>query len=779
MSLSQTGDAQQRPTDLRLPMLGALAWSTALAQRLLPPVVLVGTGAAVLAWLCWRWRAGTLTATAVGWLVLAGAVSGVVMLRTAAIEESPVTTLASGRAAVTVVLRVGSDPHLTQGRFGSRAMFHATVLEVTGRGVRHRVRAPVLVFGPVQAGVGAAGWAQDWAQVQYGARLAVSGRLSRSDDPTLSALLTVRGPPQVLERPGLLLGAAARLRAGIRDAMGGQAAGPRALVPALVDGDDTEMAADLKDDFRTTGLTHLLAVSGTNLTLVVGFLLILARGVGVRARGLIVVGGLGVAGFVVLTRAEPSVLRAAAMGSVALLGMGTAGRARGTRGLGACVVVLILFDPWLAISPGFTLSALATAGILFLAPPWRDAMMHWMPRWMAEAVAVPLAAQLACTPVVAALSGQVSLVAVAANLFAGVVVGPATVLGLVGGVLAIVWVPLGALVATPAGWCAAWIIAVARHGAGLPMAAGEVSSGAFGLASLTVICVLLALVMARLLARRAAVLGLSAVLVLVMLVPLPTFGWPPKGWVLVACDVGQGDGLVLRASPDDVVVVDTGPDPKPMDQCLRGLGVHRISLVLLTHFHADHIGGLAGVLRGRSVGAIEVSPYADPEAGSRQVHALAAAAKVPVVTAQYGETRGLGALSWQLLAPSEPAPPGSDSPPNDDSVVMLVQTRGVRILMMGDEETGSQERLHELFPGLRVDVLKVAHHGSAKQDPDLIRGLDARVGLISEGKDNDYGHPAPSTMSLLRSAGIRAFRTETDGSIAVVVDGGLRVVTRR
>ncbi len=131
----------------------------------------------------------------------------------------------------------------------------------------------------------------------------------------------------------------------------------------------------------------------------------------------------GIVGFVLLARTEPSVLRAAVMGTVALFAMGANGRQRGTRALGVAVLALLLVQPGLAVSAGFALSVLATAGILLLAPGWRDAMARWLPRWVAEAIAVPAAAQLACTPVVAAISGQVSLVAVAANLAVAPVVG--------------------------------------------------------------------------------------------------------------------------------------------------------------------------------------------------------------------------------------------------------------------------------------------------------------------------------------------------------------------
>ena len=329
--------------------------------------------------------------------------------------------------------------------------------------------------------------------------------------------------------------------------MAGAAPDARALVPALVVGDDRSMSAQVVEDFRTCGLTHLAAVSGTNLTLVVGFLLVLARWAGVRARGLVLVGVLGVAGFVLLARPEPSVLRAAAMGSVALVGLGARGRDTGIRALGVAVLVLLLLDPWLALSVGFALSALATAGILFLGPPFRDALGGWLPRWAAEALAVPFAAQLACTPVVAAISGQVSLVAVVANLVVAVVVGPATVLGLLGGVLMLLVQPAGLACGWLAGLCASWIITVATHLARLPAAALDWAPGVTPVLVLGVLCVGVGLGAGAVLRRPRWSVALSLVLVVVMLRPLPSPGWPPAGWVLVACDVGQGDGLVLNA----------------------------------------------------------------------------------------------------------------------------------------------------------------------------------------------------------------------------------------
>lgn len=753
--------------DLRAPVLGAVAWLAALAALLAPAWVLVVALVLACVRLLQRRRRGLELLSRLAWLVAACGVAASALLRAEAVHDNAVERLARQHATVEARVVVTSDPLLRRGRFEQYVVFRARTQDLTGRGMRHRVRAPVLVIAD-----------RRWQRLTPGSRLQVSGRLQRATTRDLAAVLSTRGPPEVIGRPGPLLRGADRLRAAIRDAVAHQSPGPRALVPALVDGDDGGMPEELSESFRTSGLTHLLAVSGTNLTLVVGCLLLLARWAGVRARGLVVVGVLGVVGFVLLARTEPSVVRAAAMGSVGLIGMGHHGRRRGTRALGVAVFLLLLFDPWLALSLGFALSALATAGILWLAPGWRDRLMRWLPRWVAEAVAVPLAAQIACTPLVAAISGQVSLVAVVANLLAAPAVGPATVLGLAGGVVGFVSGPIGRLVAAPAAWCAAWIITVAVRCAGLPVSAVGWSAGAVGIAVLTALCAVLSLFLGALLARPATTLGLGALMVCALLVPLPTPGWPPKGWVMVACDVGQGDGLVLNAGAQGALVVDAGPDPTAMDRCLNRLGIHRVPLVVLTHFHADHVDGLEGVLHGRRVGAIEVTSLADPLSGVRLVQAVAASAGVPVQRATYGESGQLGPLRWQVIAPSRSPSDDSESPPNDSSIVMLVETRGLRFLLMGDEEDTSQDDLLRSTGGVRADVLKVAHHGSARQDPDLVRGLGARLAVISVGVDNDYGHPAPSLMALLHETRMRVARTDRDGDVAVVADRGLRVAFR-
>ena len=759
--------------DLRTTFLAAFGWGGALAgagHGLALPLAIGGV-LAVGAATAWRRRGHGAGLALVAGLLVFGAVATAAGVRHERVTHNPLSRLAEVRASASLTGTVVDDPREIQGAFGEQLLVRIQVTRVSAGGRVLSLREPVLVFARTS-----------WLRVPLGSTVHLSGHLATATGGDVAAIVSTSESPDIRAGPDPWWRASGRVRAALRESVAGLPADRRALVPALVDGDDTGLEPTLADDFRVTGLTHLLAVSGTNLTLVVGFALVVARWCHVRGRWLYAVGAAGILGFVLVARAEPSVLRAAAMGSVALLGMGANGTDRGTRALGIATIVLLLVDPTLATALGFGLSVLATAGILLLAPGWRDALSRWLPRWLAEAVAVPAAAQLACTPLVAAIAGQVSLVAVASNLLAAPAVGPATVLGLLGGLCTLVWPPAGHVVGTAAGWSVAWVIEVAERGADLPTAAVSWGSGPVALALLTALCVAIAVAAPELLARRSTGVACCALMVLAVLVRVPTPGWPPSGWLMVMCDVGQGDGLVLDTGvAHTAVVVDAGPDPRPMDRCLDDLGVRRVALVVLTHFHADHVDGLSGVLDGRRVDAMWVSRLQDPPEGVSLVRDAAARAGVRPVAAPYARTRRIGDLTLEPVWPLPDTPtigPGDGSTANNASVVMLARIRGVTFFLGGDIEPEGQERLATALPGLSVDVLKVPHHGSRYQDLPFLRSLGARLAVISVGADNDYGHPAPETVAGLAATGERVMRTDRDGSVAVVErDGRLSAVT--
>jgi competence protein ComEC len=277
--------------------------------------------------------------------------------------------------------------------------------------------------------------------------------------------------------------------------------------------------------------------------------------------------------------------------------------------------------------------------------------------------------------------------------------------------------------------------------------------------------------------RRPVPAGACAVaLVVALVVPARAPGWPPRDWVLAACDVGQGDALVLAAGPGAAVVVDAGPDPAAVDRCLRRLGISRVAVLLLTHLHADHVEGVPGVLRGRAVGELQVGLLDEPAAELARVGRWAADAGVPVTRARLGDRVRVGPVGWTVVWPARVVHAGSE--PNNASTVLLVRVNGVSLLLTGDVEPEAQRVLLARGGLGRVDVLKVAHHGSAHQDPALVAAVRPRLALVSVGQGNDYGHPAPSTLAALRRAGALVGRTDRHGTVLVAGSGrSLRLVT--
>ncbi|MCQ9136451.1 ComEC/Rec2 family competence protein [Streptomyces hilarionis] len=639
-----------------------------------------------------------------------------------------------------------------------------------------------------------------WLELLPSTRVRVTGRLALplAGGDRIAAVLRVRNhaPPVTVGEPTAVQRSAGRLRAGLRSATDRLPADARALLPGLVVGDTSRITPELDEAFRDTDLTHTLAVSGSNLTIILVLLLGppglaqqverrgLAPRLGVPLRTTALLGGALTLGFVVVCRPDPSVLRAAACGAIVLLALATGRRRSLVPALATAVLLLVLYDPWLARSYGFLLSVLATGALLTLAPRWSASLRRRrVPPRLAEALAAAGAAQAVCAPVVAVLSARVSLVAVPCNLLVEFAVAPATVLGFAVLATAPLAMPVARALAWLASWPAGWIAGVARAGAALP-GAGVDWPGSWVGALLLAVVTAVAVMLGRRLLGHPWLCGLCGVVLLLVVVQPPPLtrvltGWPPPGWRLAMCDVGQGDSTVLAAGEGAGVVVDAGPDPKLVDRCLRTLGVTRVPLVVLTHFHADHVAGLPGVLRGRSVGAIETTGFEEPHEQVEFVRKEARERKVPVVRAAAGERRRVGDLAWDVLWPP-PGPVPRPDGPNDASVTLLVRSAGLRMLLLGDLEPPAQQALSRssaaaLMRG--VDVLKVAHHGSAYQDPDLIRAVAPRLALISCGEGNPYGHPAPGTVAALRAGGAVVLRTDRDGALAVVTDadGDMRV----
>jgi competence protein ComEC len=359
---------------------------------------------------------------------------------------------------------------------------------------------------------------------------------------------------------------------------------------------------------------------------------------------------------------------------------------------------------------------------------------------------------------------------IAAHLLAEPAAPLVTVLGLAACAAAPALPALASAVAWLAGLPASGIAAVARFFAHLPGAQSPWPPGAVGIVLLIAVTVLALLAVLggpsprlRRLARAALLVGAVGYLASVAGIHVITVAGRPANWEFGLCDIGQGDATLIR-SGGEIALVDTGPDPKPLAACLGDLGIDHIDLLVLTHYDLDHVGGTDAVV-GKVDRAL-IGPPSDPGDDRLASELRAGGAQVDQVS--IGVHGMLGALRWDVVWPPdtgvEPGNPASVTitiTPTDDCRACLTG------IFLGDLGEESQDRLLGLMHPGRVDVVKVAHHGSADQSPELYAALRPTIGLIGVGAGNDYGHPTAKLLGILAANGIRPLRTDLDGMVLV------------
>jgi competence protein ComEC len=603
------------------------------------------------------------------------------------------------------------------------------------------------------------------------------------------------------------------LLAGMRGALLGGLNGlvpePEAALGAgILLGVRASIAPEINDAFATAGLTHVVAISGWNIAIVAALVAALARPLERRPGGRwtsAVVAAATVAGYVLLTGASPSVVRAALMAGCMLVARLGGSRAHAASALELAAVVMLLVAPPVLWDVGFQLSLLATAGLIWFGAPVERRLAGW-PGWIREPVALTLAAQLTTLPVILVNFERLSLVAPIANVLVVPFVPMAMLFSAVAAVTgllvpvapvpfvddALAWfaggaawlvlrviVTLGSVVASmpyaavdaslPAPIAVAWLPILglatwALRTEGEPERA-EPSTADAGIASVV--------------RRVARPLPIGAALVVVL--AAISFASRPDGRLHVTVlDVGQGDAILVEAPSGATMLVDGGPDP---ELTLRRLGANlpfsarRIDLMVLSHPHQDHIAGLVEALDRFEVGTLLHAGIAFESPAYDRL--LADAAEPPGLG---GALARAGSVLWldpdttvEILYPTEAdaVAPLPEDDINNGSIVMVLRHRGFAALLTGDAEAPVEAMLVSRARLAAVDVLKVGHHGSTSSTtPGLLDAIRPSAAVISAGADNEYGHPAHETLAELAARPeIAVFRTDLDGDVEVVTDG--------
>jgi competence protein ComEC len=502
------------------------------------------------------------------------------------------------------------------------------------------------------------------------------------------------------------------------------------LVRGLLIGDTALLSAEHEEDLRRAGLAHFIAVSGSNVAMFLVAWWFLTAPIAVRPVLRVVGGFIGLAVFAVVTRWEPSVIRASAMAAVPLLG-GLIGLPFDPwMALGTAVTALLLLSGHLAFSVGFQLSVAATAGVLVgvgavrgLKPPWL-----WTPLFMT------IGAQVAVAPIILLVFGSIPLLAPLANLIAAPLVALTTAIG----ALALVVPPIARL----ADIGASMILAISAIVASGPQL-GWMGTAAVGAVGVTVAW------------RTSRPLGIAAVVLSIVAVAGTGPPWPSEP-TLVVLDIGQGDAILLKDPNGQSVLIDGGPDPRILERALRRHGVNHLDLVVVTHGDLDHVGGIVELVSSGRVAEMWVPMYMVESGLLGEAIDSAESAGVPVVRASAGLVRTTRSIHIEVLGPRR-----RFLTENDGSVTLFVSA-GRSAFLGGDIGAAAQAEL----PDVRPDVLVVPHHGSATTDLGWLRGVAGELAVLSYGK-NRYGHPHADILDVLEATGTEVRHTYLEGDVSV------------
>jgi competence protein ComEC len=696
-------------------------------------------------------------------------------LRAASLDRAALAAGARTGADALIEGQILDDP-LPLGRGEERMLVGVHRAEIDGSSVRVRERVLLTVRG--------------------GPRLAAGDRIRA--DTRLGPLSRPGAPPEVRasaarhRRNGVAARAYARehgvtvigrakdplsvvARIG-RDAVAKVSAGlpprERGLLMGMTIGDTSRLDVAVQDEFRTTGLSHITAVSGANVAMFLGAIAAGLKLAGAGRRTTVLTMAIALLAFMAITRFEPSVLRAGAMTVTALAGLAVGARREAITALGVAALGLLVYDPFLVYSIGFQLSLLATLGILLIAPRLAAAMRGGK---FAAAVGVTLGAQVAVAPLLAMRFQKVSIAALPANMLAIPAVAPATVLGFFAAAAELVFHPAGAALATAARPALAWLMGVASTFSRVPSASVGIPGGALGTIAILGLC---ALPFAAIRLRRMR--GAPVVLAFALLASTTVWARalePPRldGLTLTALSVGQGDAWLVRTPRGATMLVDGGPDPALILSKLRAHGVRRIDLLVLTHPHADHVDGLAAVAANITVGRA-LEPGLDADLASlRELRTALLERSVPLDIGRRGASYALGEAVVDLLGPREPLFQGTDSDLNNNSIVLRIRFGSTCVLMSGEVQEEGQEALLRDPKDLPCPVMTVPHHGSRRMLPEYFQAVGARFAMISVGP-NTFGHPSGQTLGVLASLHVRVLRTDLSGDVSVgVTDAGVAV----
>ena len=544
------------------------------------------------------------------------------------------------------------------------------------------------------------------------------------------------------------------------------------------------LSDELQDNYRTAGVIHLLVVSGTQVSIIMSLSLALCGFLGLSNKLKLVVMTAANIVFTIMVGAGPSIIRAAVMSETAIFAKTFERDNDFYNSLAISVLVLLILNPLNLFDIGFQLSFLATWALFYVAPVFKAWLSGYFPELLSGLISISIAPTIITSPVILYNFGQVSFVSVLSNFLIIPWIEITVVLGFVSTLAGLISLPAAYVINNTLTLILGFLNLIVQLFAGLPFACRYFPppSPIYILIYYVLLIKWVEMLKSKVIIRLDRLAIPCAAIALLLLCSLGSSFAQSKLLTVTFLDVGQGDSILIESPSGRTALIDGGgraytgkEDPAGRSivvPFLRKHGINNLDLVVLTHPHDDHVGGLSYVLEKIKVNQVIDSGQPHTSPGFKRFLKVIEAKHIPYKIGRAGQILDLGGgVIGYILHPSEPLIEGTVSDLNNNSIVIKLVYGKTSFLLVGDIAFEGEERLISKF-NLKSDVLKVGHHGSKTSTSDGFLGAaKPRYGVISVGARNKFGHPNPKTLGRLDGAGVNVFRTDLKGAVIIKSDG--------
>jgi len=662
------------------------------------------------------------------------------------------------------------------------------------------------IFFTLKTANGLVSVATPMTKLEYGDKVEIKGKLEKIEDLSNPGLLSYadylknkgircrlrsgRAPPKILSRQGGNPLKRISIAVKNRFMVIPQTTLPEpyaTLLTSIVFGSRAaKTPKEIKETYKRAGVAHLLVASGMHLGILVGVCLFVVRSTRLPLwLGVLITSVVNIL-YALMTGAGPSIMRAAIMAEIMLVGLLFEREKEIYTSLSFAALAILLFNPKYLFEVGFQLSFAATWSLVYVSPIINDKLKAFMHSKVSVVVSAAIAPVLASMPITLFHFSQFSPVGVLTNVLILPWVGVVVIFGFVSTVLGALWLPLGELI-NGANLILLWLVhKVVALCASFPFAQVFLASPKLPL----IIGYYLGVIGLVEVLRRGRIPKINKFrLSALVLVFLSIFLWNTAfsegtgNLTITVLDVGQGDSIFIESPQGKRILVDAGEEKmakRIVIPFLQRRGINRLDMVILTHPHSDHVGGMPAVLNKIKVDSV-LEPGFDYESRAyRCFLGLIKKNKIKHSIARPGQMISMGEkVKGYVLHPSLPFLEGTNSDCNNVSIVFKLVYGNFSMMFTGDSEEEGEERILELFPEsqLASTILKVGHHGSATStSKHFLSAVNPRVAIISCGRRNKFRHPHPSTVERLKAAGVKVFRTDQNGAVNISTNGETYVI---